>query len=52
MELPRPIHPFPARMAPHIALKAIEALTPGSTVLFRVRFSPRVVICRRRHGLE
>jgi tRNA G10 N-methylase Trm11 len=43
MELPRPIHPFPARMAPHIALKAIEALTPGSTVLDPMMGSGTVV---------
>jgi len=41
--LPRPIHPFPARMAPHIALKAIEALTPGSTVLDPMMGSGTVV---------
>jgi tRNA G10 N-methylase Trm11 len=43
MELPRPIHPFPARMAPHIVLKAIEALTPGSTVLDPMMGSGTVV---------
>jgi tRNA G10 N-methylase Trm11 len=43
MELPRPIHPFPARMAPHIALKAIEALAPGSTVLDPMMGSGTVV---------
>jgi len=41
--LPRPIHPFPARMAPHIALKAIEALAPGSTVLDPMMGSGTVV---------
>src|SRR5579862_5199338 len=30
---PRPIHPFPARMAPEIALEACEKLTPGCLVL-------------------
>lgn len=29
----RPIHPFPARMAPEIALNGIEDLEPGSTIL-------------------
>lgn len=29
----RPIHPFPARMAPEIALKALSSLPEGSTVL-------------------
>ncbi|ABQ90630.1 DNA methyltransferase [Roseiflexus sp. RS-1] len=43
MKPPRPIHPFPARMAPHIALKAIEALTPGSTVLDPMMGSGTVV---------
>jgi len=43
MKPPRPIHPFPARMAPHIALKAIEALAPGSTVLDPMMGSGTVV---------
>lgn len=29
----RNVHPFPARMAPELALKAVEPLSPGSTVL-------------------
>ena len=29
----KPIHPFPARMAPEIALEGLHALEPGSTVV-------------------
>lgn len=43
MKPPRPIHPFPARMAPHLALKGIEALKPGSTVLDPMMGSGTVV---------
>jgi tRNA G10 N-methylase Trm11 len=41
--LPRPIHPFPARMAPHIVLKVVESLAPGSTVLDPMMGSGTVV---------
>ncbi|HSH82338.1 MAG TPA: hypothetical protein VLA19_27740 [Herpetosiphonaceae bacterium] len=33
MSMPKPIHPFPARMAPELALKAVQELEQPSTVL-------------------
>lgn len=43
MNLPKPIHPFPARMAPDLALRAIEELEPRSTVLDPMMGSGTVV---------
>jgi len=43
MKLPKPIHPFPARMAPELALRAVEDLEPLSTVLDPMMGSGTVV---------
>ncbi|MBO9325941.1 MAG: hypothetical protein J7463_11270 [Roseiflexus sp.] len=43
MNLPKPIHPFPARMAPELALRAIEELEPLSTILDPMMGSGTVV---------
>ncbi len=43
MNRPKPIHPFPARMAPDLALRAIEELGPRSTVLDPMMGSGTVV---------
>lgn len=43
MSIPQPIHPFPARMAPSIALKHVQQLPPGSVVLDPMMGSGTVV---------
>ncbi|HYP38992.1 MAG TPA: DNA methyltransferase [Chloroflexia bacterium] len=46
----QPIHPFPARMAPDIALRACEALPPGSLVLDPMLGSGTVARMASEHG--
>lgn len=43
MSIPQPIHPFPARMAPSIALKQVRQLPTGSVVLDPMMGSGTVV---------
>lgn len=43
MSTPKPIHPFPARMAPQLALKAVQRLAEPSTVLDPMMGSGTVV---------
>ena len=43
MSIPQPIHPFPARMAPSIALKQVQQLPTGSVVLDPMMGSGTVV---------
>lgn len=45
----KPIHPFPARMAPEIALRASEALPKGSVVLDPMAGSGTVLRCASEH---
>lgn len=46
----RPIHPFPARMAPGLALKEISSLRPGSTVLDPMMGSGTVLAIAKANG--
>jgi DNA modification methylase len=43
MSAPKSIHPFPARMAPELALRAVQELTQGSVVLDPMMGSGTVV---------
>lgn len=50
MAYPQPIHPFPARMAPSIALHKIKQLPEGSIVLDPMMGSGTVVRATTEHG--
>jgi len=50
MTIPQPIHPFPARMAPTLALEEVLKLRPGSVVLDPMMGSGTVVRVATQHG--
>lgn len=50
MSIPQPIHPFPARMAPSIALDEVQGLEAGSVVLDPMMGSGTVVRVATDHG--
>lgn len=47
---PVPVHPFPARMAPELALRQARRLSPGSTVLDPMVGSGTTLRCVADHG--
>ena len=49
---PKPIHPFPARMAPEIALRALEGIPEGGVVLDPMSGSGSVLRAANEHGLR
>lgn len=50
MTIPQPIHPFPARMAPHLALEEVQRLETGSVVLDPMMGSGTVVRFAAQYG--
>ncbi len=48
----RHIHPFPARMAPEIAIEKVQALSPGQTVLDPMAGSGMVLSQAARYGIN
>ncbi|MBX5458549.1 MAG: hypothetical protein IRZ31_16780, partial [Thermogemmatispora sp.] len=48
----KPVHPFPARMAPEVALRELASFPAGSTVLDPMMGSGTVLRAALNHGLR